>query len=74
MAPFEKHFTVNELAELWAISAKSVRRLFQGVDGVLRLAHPSRREGRTLVRRYTTLTIPASVAERVYMRLSKVGK
>ena len=71
MAPFEKHFTFNELAALWAISPKSVRRLFAAEKGVPRLGEPSRRVGRKLVRRYMTTTVPASVAERVYNRLCK---
>jgi len=31
----ERHYSVPEIAELWAMSEKSVRRLFAGENGVL---------------------------------------
>jgi hypothetical protein len=65
----EQHYTVAELAALWALSQKSVRRLFAGEDDVLRYGKPSRRSGRKLTRRYYTMTVPASTAARVYSRL-----
>jgi hypothetical protein len=65
----EQHYTVAELAARWALSQKSVRRLFSGEDGVVRLGKPSRRSGRKLTRRYYTMTIPASTAAKVYSRL-----
>ena len=70
----EKHWRISELALRWGVSPKTVRRMFADEPGLLRLAHPSRREDRILIRRYQTMTTPASVAERVYMRLSRVGK
>jgi len=61
----ERHFTVAELAELWAVSTDTVRRLFENEHGVVVIAHPRRR-----ARRYKTLRIPESVAQRVHGRLT----
>jgi len=62
---FERLLTPVELADHWALSVDTVRRLFEGEPDVLVFAH--RRAGR---RRYRTLRIPVSVAERVYRRLT----
>jgi hypothetical protein len=63
----EKHFSPKELAQLWGFSSDTTRRLFQNEPGVLVLI-----DGRRGKRRYRTLRIPASVAERVHRRLTKV--
>jgi hypothetical protein len=62
---FEKLYTPAELADLWALSIDTVRRLFEKEPGIVILS--LRRPGR---RQYRTLRIPLSVAERVYRRLS----
>ena len=62
----ERHFTVQALAEQWALSTDAIRDLFEDEPGVLRLG--DRKSGRK--RRYVTLRIPESVAARVYRRLS----
>jgi Fic family protein len=62
----EKHFTVQEIAEIWNVSKDTVRRMFQNEPGVLVLGgHSSRRK-----RRYTTLRIPQSILERVHRQYS----
>jgi hypothetical protein len=61
--PFEKHFTVKELASLWILDESTIRRMFQDVTGVFKVGHIGRRDGK---RDYVTLRIPASVALRVY--------
>lgn len=66
----EKHHTPKQLAELWGLSENSVRNLFAAEPGVIRFGEPSRRVGRSLRRRYCSLRIPASVAERVHRRLT----
>jgi hypothetical protein len=63
----EHHYSPAELAELWGLSADSVRRLFVSEPGVLVVESVS---GRYRRRRYRTLRIPASVAERVHRRMS----
>lgn len=62
----ERHYAVIELAELWNLSPDRVRKLFANEPGVLTIGDRySRRK-----RRYLTLRIPESVAERVHARLS----
>jgi len=45
--------------------------MFADEPGVLRIGEPSRRVGRKLTRRYYSLRIPHSVAERVHTQLSR---
>jgi transcriptional regulator GlxA family with amidase domain len=65
---FERHYSVEELAEMWQMSDDFVRRLFLREGGVV--VFYNQRPGRRV---YRTLRIPASVAERVYRRMSRVG-
>ena len=62
----EKHYTPDVLAEFWAISSETVRRLFRNEPGVLRIGSDGTRHRRA----EKTLRIPESVAERVHNRLS----
>lgn len=58
----ERHYTVPEVAELWGMSEKSVRRLFAEETGVLRWG-----TSETLRKRgYCNLRIPESVLIRVH--------
>jgi len=60
----ERHYTVPEVAELWGMSEKSVRRLFAEESGVLRWG-----TSETLRKRgYCNLRIPESVLIRVHQR------
>jgi hypothetical protein len=63
----EKHHTPAELGKSWALSAETIRRLFENEPGVLKISNASAPTGR---RRYKTLRIPASVAARVHRRIS----
>ena len=67
-ATFERHLTVDQLAELWSLSDDFVRRLFLHEPGVVVFYH--HRPGRRV---YRTLRIPESVALRVHTRLRKIG-
>lgn len=60
----ERHYSVPEVATLWGISEKTVRRLFGAEDGVLRwgTAETLRKRG------YQNLRIPESVLIRVHYR------
>jgi|SRR6516162_2184554 len=60
----EKHYRVSELAKLWGFCPGTVIKLFSGEPGVLKLQGPSGK------RKYTTLSIPESVALRIHERLS----
>lgn len=62
---FERHFSVEELAELWRMSEDFVRRLFLHEPGVV-IFHKAR-PGRRV---YRTLRIPESVATRVHARMT----
>src|SRR5437764_13383350 len=61
----ERHFSPDELAELWGLSGDTLRRLFEHEPGVLVI---ERSKGRA--RRYRTLRIPESVAVRVHRRMT----
>jgi hypothetical protein len=62
----ERHYEVKALAELWKLSEDTIRRLFRNEPDVLVLG----RENRPGKRRYETLRIPESVAQRVHHKLS----
>jgi hypothetical protein len=66
----EKHFTPEGLGELWSLSTDTVRRIFAHEPGVLVIEGNHGRH----TRRYRTLRIPASVAERVHHRLANPTK
>ena len=65
ISSLEPHYSVQVLAELWRLDESTIRRIFEGAPGVLRLGNDKRRSGK---REYFTLRIPASVAEREYQR------
>lgn len=63
----ERHYRPAELAAMWNFSPGTIRRLIQDEQGVLRLQGVGEATGK---RRYTTYSVPASVANRIYQRLS----
>jgi hypothetical protein len=63
-AATEKHYRVNEIAELWGFSRHTIIRLFADEPGVLNLGRLG-----TERRKYVSLSIPESVALRVHERL-----
>jgi hypothetical protein len=65
----ERHYSVSELAGCWNLSLDTIRRLFEEEPGVLVIGTESGKYSR---RRYITLRIPESVAQRVHRRLSRV--
>jgi len=60
----EKCYTPTQIAEMLQKSPDTIREWFKDVKGVIKLGKPSRREGKKLVRRYYSLSIPQSVLER----------
>jgi hypothetical protein len=62
----EQHFTPQQLAELWGVSAETIREIFRDEPGVLKIGST----GARYKRGYQTLRIPLSVAERVHTRQS----
>ena len=65
----EKHYSVVELAQLWNLSDKTIRRMFEKEPGVLQWGNEETR----VKRGYTTLRIPETVALRVHRRLRIAG-
>lgn len=64
-AALEKHYRVRELAALWGFSDNTIIRLFASEAGLIRLETGAGK------RKYTTLSIPESIALRVHERLGK---
>jgi hypothetical protein len=64
----EQHFSPDELGQVWGLSADTVRRLFEREPGVLVVERT-----KTRARRYRTLRIPESVAQRVHRQLCNPG-
>jgi hypothetical protein len=62
----EPHYRVKDLAELWAVSEKTIRRIFSREDSVLKIGNHAAGN-----RKCVTLSIPESVALRLHERLSK---
>jgi len=60
----ERHYSVAEIAEMWGLSEKTVRRMFEEEDGVLKWGAPETRRKRG----YITLRIPESVLLRVHRK------
>jgi hypothetical protein len=65
----ERHYSVDEVAEMWSLSPDCVRGIFEPEPGVLIVGGKSPHRHK---RRYRTLRIPESVLERVHKRLSQV--
>jgi transcriptional regulator GlxA family with amidase domain len=65
----EKHYSVPELAKLWQLSEKTIRRMFEKEPGVIFWGVAESR----FRRRYRTLRIPATVVLRVHRQLRAAG-
>ncbi len=61
-AAFEKYYTVGELAEIWGLSERTIRRMFSHEPGVIKWENGETRCKKS----YTTLRIPESVVQRVH--------
>ena len=64
---FERHYTPQELGELWNVDPNTIRRMFADEDGVMIFGNKERRSRR----RYLSMRIPQSVAARVHRRLDE---
>jgi hypothetical protein len=63
----ERHYSIKEVAALWNLSEKTIRRLFEDEPGVIEIGSVEERFRRA----YVTRRIPASVAQRVHRRLRR---
>lgn len=66
LSALEPHYTVAELSELWSFSPSTVRRLFRAEPGVIKI---NRKSSKHKKRDYISLRIPASIAQRVLLRM-----
>lgn len=62
--PFQKHYTLSELAKQWHLSQKTLRAWFYDAPGVIRFGPSTLKKGRK--RTHVSLRVPESVARRVY--------
>lgn len=65
----EKHYSVIEISKLWALSQKTVRRIFEKEPGVIQWGSEESRHKRG----YRTLRIPATVLMRVHRKLRRAS-
>jgi hypothetical protein len=70
-AALERHFSPDELGQIWGLSADTLRRVFEREPGVLVIEGTKHNTAR---RRYRTLRIPESVAMRVHRRLTVLSR
>jgi hypothetical protein len=65
----EKHYSLEQIGELWGLSTRTVRKMFENEPGIIVFGNP----GSMKKRRYITLRIPESVLIRVHRRLRKAS-
>ena len=65
----EKHYSVPELAKLWGLSERTIRRMFENEPGVLCWGSSESR----FKRGYKTLRVPETVMVRVHRQLRIAG-
>ena len=63
----QKHYSADQLAEMWAISADTVRKLFRDDPDVLKIGSGETRNKRG----YVVLRIPESVVRRTHAKLTR---
>jgi hypothetical protein len=68
-ATFEKHYSINEISQLWGLSEKTIRRIFEQEPGVVELDNGESRHKRN----YVTRRIPESVLKRVHQKLRRTA-
>ena len=71
MSALERHYSINQISELWGLSPGVVRSLFRDRADVLHIGHGEKMRKRP----YVTLRVPESVVQRVHAELrEKKGK
>jgi hypothetical protein len=65
----ERHYSVEEIGDLWGLSPRTVRRMFENEPGIIVFGNM----GSLKKRRYITLRIPESVLVRVHRRFRKAS-
>ena len=59
------HFSVKQLAELWGFSQRTIRRLIEDEPELVTIRRDSRNK-----RTYRRVQVPASVTERIHLKLT----
>ena len=65
----ERHYSLEQIGELWGLSTRTVRKMFESEPGIIVFGNT----GSLKKRRYLTLRIPESVLLRVHRRLRKAS-
>jgi hypothetical protein len=65
----EKHYSVIEISKLWALSQKTVRRIFEREPGVIQWGSTETRHKRG----YRTLRVPETVLLRIHRKLRRAS-
>ena len=65
----ERHYSPEEVALMWGLSARTVRRMFGNEPGIIEFGNKETMKKR----RYMTIRIPESVLARVHRRLRRTG-
>jgi hypothetical protein len=65
----DPHYSAQFYSELWGVSASTVLRWFQDVDGVLKVGKPPKSGKRVRIE----LRIPYSLAMRIYREHTRSG-
>ena len=65
----ERHYSIIEISKLWGLSEKTVRRIFEGEQGVIHWGSGERLHKRG----YHTLRVPETVLHQVHRKLRKAS-
>jgi len=65
----EKHYSLEQIGELWGLSTRTVRRMFENEPGIIVFGNAASLKKR----QYLTIRIPESVLLRVHRRLRKAS-
>ncbi len=65
----ERHYSVEEIGDLWGLSPRTVRQMFENEPGIIVFGNM----GSLKKRRYITLRIPESVLVCVHRRFRKAS-
>lgn len=70
VSPTEQHYTPGQIAKLWALDQRTIKKLFRNEEGVI-LTDPitSNLNSRGKRRVYSIMRIPASVVSRVHNKM-----
>lgn len=69
VAAAERHYSVQEVAELWGVAQATIRRIFDDQPGVLRISMPRLQKNRKH-KPHVLLRIPESVLARLHQQWS----